>query len=515
MSAQSPKVVVIGFEMGDGRLFHTWAEQGLLPEFKTLLDGGRWAWLKTTAEQLHISAWPSIYTGAGPGEHGVYFTFQPAPALQGYRRFHPGIYGRPSFWSLAAAAGRRCAVLDPPYSHAEVGFDGNMVYDWGSWAQYLPTGSVPATLLREFERDCGAYPLGMEAHQLGLDELDPDQTGERLVAAVEAKTQASCWMLKRASTDLMFVVFGETHVAGHYCWTPDLQQADEHSAAGPMLAVYQALDRAVAEIRAAAGDDALILLVSGDAVGPNNAGWHLLPEVLSRLGYFAAAGSQDRDDDGEQSSGTARFDPVKFVRDLIPKPLRKGIANLLPTGLRDRLAQRVDTADIDWSKTRAYCLPTDLEGCIRINLQGREPQGIVAPGAEYETLIDDISAALLELREPTTGRPIVSEVLQADDVFAGGRRELLPDIVVRWHADRPLNAVHSERVGSVEMLTPDGRPGTHIGPGFLLAYGPGVAANAAAQHGHILDVAPTVLAALGVEAPATMSGRTLDGIASI
>ena len=39
----------------------------------------------------------------------------------------------------------------------------------------------------------------------------------------------------------------------------------------------------------------------------------------------------------------------------------------LPDALRHKLAQRVDTAGIDWTRTRAFCLPTDLEGHIRIN----------------------------------------------------------------------------------------------------------------------------------------------------
>ena len=65
------KVLVIGLELGEGRLLREWAEAGQLPTLKALLDEGTWGWLDTTASQLHVSAWPSIYTGVGPGEHGV------------------------------------------------------------------------------------------------------------------------------------------------------------------------------------------------------------------------------------------------------------------------------------------------------------------------------------------------------------------------------------------------------------------------------------------------------------
>ena len=82
---------------------------------------------------------------------------------------------------------------------------------------------------------------------------------------------------------------------------------------------------------------------------------------------------------------------MKALRDLLPKDFRKSLARKLPTKLRDKLAQRVDTADIDWTRTRAFWLPTDLEGCIRVNLKGREPQGTVEPGAEFERVLDELT----------------------------------------------------------------------------------------------------------------------------
>jgi predicted AlkP superfamily phosphohydrolase/phosphomutase len=182
---------------------------------------------------------------------------------------------------------------------------------------------------------------------------------------------------------------------------------------------------------------------------------------------------------------------------------------MLPTGLRDKLAQRVDTATVDWRRTRAYCLPTDLEGCIRINLKGREPEGQVAPGAEYEAACRDLKAALEELVEPDTGRRAVREVLLADQAFSGLRRDHLPDLIVLWDAATPIAALASKRIGEVRGASPDPRPGTHTEPGFLLMRGPGIPRGRGIDQAHVFDVAPTVLARLGVEAPAHMTGRRL------
>jgi hypothetical protein len=178
-----------------------------------------------------------------------------------------------------------------------------------------------------------------------------------------------------------------------------------------------------------------------------------LPEVLTRLGHLGTP------DDGAQSPGASparRFDPVKMIRDLLPKDFRKSLARRMPTALRDRLAQRVDTAGIDWSRTRAFCLPTDLEGYIRINLRGREPQGIVEPG-EYE------SCAILRPRgteEFVTGAR--SEVLRTDKPFRG-TAAYLPDLIVQWDCKPHPSVIQRDRCRF--GVSPD-LAAAHRGPGL-------------------------------------------------
>ncbi len=63
--------------------------------------------------------------------------------------------------------------------------------------------------------------------------------------------------------------------------------------------------------------------------------------------------------------------------------------------------------NVDWSKTRAYAMGL---GQIYINLKGREGQGIVEPGADYQQLVDEISRKLLTFTDPKTGAPVVHAV---------------------------------------------------------------------------------------------------------
>ena len=86
---------------------------------------------------------------------------------------------------------------------------------------------------------------------------------------------------------------------------------------------------------------------------------------------------------------------------------------------------------VDWSKSRAYAMGL---GDLYINLRGREKDGIVASGAEYEALRDELTRGLLELTDPATGERAVSRVFKREDVYRRYDPRLIPDLIV---ANRP------------------------------------------------------------------------------
>ncbi len=494
-------LLVLGFEMGDGDTFRRFAADGTMPVVAEFLAGGLRR-LASPADRLHIAAWPSLYTGMPPGEHGVYFTFQPRPGVQGWVRFETGLYGVPTLWRRLDGAGVRTLVFDAPYTHPEEGHGGAAVFDWGCWARYLDGVSRPAPLLGRLRRAVGRYPLPWEAHDLGFAPLDVDRVVPALERALAARAQAAAWLLREHAVDFALMVFGETHVAGHYLF------GDEDA----LRRFHAALDDAVGRVLEAAGPAWDVVLVSADGTRPNRAGWHLLPEVLARFGWYAsaehAAGATEDGNTEKPAVAGGGFDPVRRLRDLLPRDLRKSLARRLPRALRDRLARRVDTAAVDWSRTRAYPLPTDLEGLIRLNLRGREPEGTVAPEAA-RALVEEMRAKLSELVDPGRGRRVVREVLVVDEVFPGRRRDRLPDLVVVWDDAAPVEAVHHPEIGTVCGCSPDPRPGTHAGPGFAATRG-----GVAAAEGDVLDLAPSVLARFGVAPPAEMRGEVWPEIAA-
>jgi predicted AlkP superfamily phosphohydrolase/phosphomutase len=181
----------------------------------------------------------------------------------------------------------------------------------------------------------------------------------------------------------------------------------------------------------------------------------------------------------------------------------------LPWWLRDKIGAQEQAANTDWSKTRAFSLPTDLEGCIRINLKGREPQGVVEPGREYNELCQEIRSRLVELTNPANGMPAVRHVWIRNEVFPGERQEQLPDLIVAWNNEAPFRSLASSRLGNIEGDNADPRPGTHSPYGFLLAGGAGVPSGIRAS-GRLVDVAPTIMKMLGLTPSANMDGVPLS-----
>ena len=165
---------------------------------------------------------------------------------------------------------------------------------------------------------------------------------------------------------------------------------------------------------------------------------------------------------------------------------------------------------VDWSRSRAYALGT---GQIYVNLRGREGKGIVAPGADYDALLDAIARGLEAEVDPATGDHIVQKVYKGPDIFPGAPPARRPDLQVAFREGyrtswrTPLGGIPAA------LLEPNDKKwsGDHAAsdvadtPGIILS-------NRALRAGvdaAIVDLAPTALAYFGVAVPPEMEGHAL------
>ena len=177
----------------------------------------------------------------------------------------------------------------------------------------------------------------------------------------------------------------------------------------------------------------------------------------------------------------------------------------------DRLGESLflSRRHIDWSRTRAYAQGNF--GQIFLNIKGRQPNGCVAK-EDARPLLDDLKAALLSIPHPETGQPLVERVYERDEIYHGPHASLAPDLTVVL-TDWRYRTIGLHDFTTNRMIAPAfGPTGDHRMEGIFVASGPAFCQGASAVEASLLDIAPTVLHLLGVEAPGDMDGRILSEV---
>jgi predicted AlkP superfamily phosphohydrolase/phosphomutase len=160
----------------------------------------------------------------------------------------------------------------------------------------------------------------------------------------------------------------------------------------------------------------------------------------------------------------------------------------------------------DRRRQRFFLEPNNfVYGGIRLNLAGREPAGCVAPH-EAAAVIAALRDDLLALINVDTGAPAIDAVEPADRWYTESRIEAMPDVFVDWRRTGPIDTVWSPKVGLVHAPYANWRTGDHRPDGLLLVTGPGVRGGTEFSPVDMTDLAPTLLATVGVTAP-DLDGR--------
>jgi predicted AlkP superfamily phosphohydrolase/phosphomutase len=165
---------------------------------------------------------------------------------------------------------------------------------------------------------------------------------------------------------------------------------------------------------------------------------------------------------------------------------------------------------VDWSKSKAYAMGL---GDIYVNLKGREADGVVAPGAEYEALRTELITRLTDLADPKNGEKAVSRVFKREDVYKRYDPRLIPDLIV---ANRPGYRVSWQSslgvpTGSVFEDNHDVWSGDHCSLDPDLVRGVFFSSKAFASRGipGIADVTASVRALVGGQPVADAAGSSL------
>jgi predicted AlkP superfamily phosphohydrolase/phosphomutase len=221
-----------------------------------------------------------------------------------------------------------------------------------------------------------------------------------------------------------------------------------------------------------------------------------------------------------KQSSTARLRQFLFKIGVTPRNILRLLALLRLRNLTRKLVPQnkrlaISTGllmhnSVDWSRTKAY--PLGGAGQIFINLKGREPEGIVSPGAEYDAVCDEVERSLRALRDPAAGQPVVACVWRKDEAYGVDALPDLPDLYTEWVNDQytDMGGIGYGRGIFSEPIR--GRSGGHTMRGIFLAHGPGIKPGQHIENANLIDLAPTIMHLLGVPVSSQMDGRVLVDI---
>ena len=188
------------------------------------------------------------------------------------------------------------------------------------------------------------------------------------------------------------------------------------------LELYQGVDRCLARMLEAADDDTLVVVTSDHGAKAKTHDFHV-EEVLEETGLLA----------------------------------------YLPT---EEGAPRM----IDWSKTKAV---GQRSVYIYINVEGRDPNGIVKPGEEYARVVDQIIRALYDYTDPETGlKPVALALKKTDARILGLYGDRVGDVI--YAVDPRFGKEHGSMLPTATYGIGDLR-------GLFIMTGPGV------KRGEVLD----------------------------
>ena len=479
------KLLILGLDALPWRILNPIMDAGAAPRLKALVDRGCSGNLRSTIPHQTPAAWTTFMTGVQPGTHGIvnwqhYDAAKNVLTLNNVER-----YAGKTIYERFSDAGYKVGVVMQPVTYPPFKVNGFLLTGFDS-----PGIKEPFAYPREVEKEVleicpnHADNMGLEEHWEGASQDAGDaafvKNIELLRERVKRVAHLAIELNRRHPTDVLMVYFQDPDLLLHraWRWCDPATWADNAARRNAVLAFFKTLDDACGElIDATSADERLTLVLSDHGQRPDALRVRL-NSILIELGFLVPA------------SGFGLIkDSVRRITNKLQKSDEHGLG--IP---------------IDWEKTRAFMPFQSCTGFVYVNLKGRQPHGSVN-SADFARVRDEVLEALKSYRDPQTDEGYFDGVEAMDEAHGWRSELLLPDIFVQPHAG--IEFVRRAKRGEITYPTKRPYAGLHDPDGLYILDGAGVRHRADA-HAHIVDLAPTVLAALGQPVPSYMEGRALS-----
>lgn len=456
------KVCVIGLDGASPLLISAWLDE--LPTFRRFRDEGLWGSSIPPLPAQTPVAWTTFMTGKNPGKHGIFSFIQRTPGSYQRRIAAPSFIKSDTLWQILSTHGKRVGVINVPMSTYDR-INGFMIPGFLDRQEGIPQPqSIHELIKRRFR--VNTMPGDVETDILAQARSNPDLLLDRIDEITELNAKISLHLLEHEPWDFFMTVFMGTDRIGHFFWNhidPAHPNFTHNEFTDRAKQYYRSVDKILSEFLKRIPSNTLSILVSDHGFCPVTREV-FLNNYLQQQEYL-------------------------HVRD-----------------------QKVDLAR---SLAVAYGY-----GDIWLNVSGREPNGMIKPGHEYQHLREEIIKSLQNIQ--INGESPIQQVVKREDVYWGPYVSEAADLIAihnqQWQsARRPeiLLQTSQREYFRTNPLWSGGHDGSHNPeevPGILGFLGPDLNKERSPLKAQLWDVAPTILQYLDIPIPQSMDGRpvTLD-----
>ncbi|GAB4152764.1 MAG: alkaline phosphatase family protein [Candidatus Promineifilaceae bacterium] len=507
------KLLVIGLDGAPYPLVQAWSAAGHLPNLARLIANGSFGVLRSTIPVHSPTAWASFITGLNPGKHGVFDFVRREAGSYHLRYLRANQIEGVSLWRLLSQHGYQVGVMNVPMTYPPEPVNGFLISGLGT-PSYVTYTYPPE--LSDFLND--------QAYRVNKDEVYQPGHEDKWLADIydtsQRRAEMAVRLLQEKPWDFFMMVFRNTDEICHFFWRymdethPDYDpQAPSHFKTA-IRDYYQRVDGWVGDILTAAGTDVNVVIMSDHGAGP------LYKDVFLNEWLWQQGWLQFREGSAAQRTSYTLARRLGLTRKNISDTLTRLRLHRLEVLIKKALGDRIQalprderpefTTAIAWTQTKAYSF--GYYGQIFINLKGREPEGIVSPGAEYEALRQEIAQRLRQLVDPDDGQPVVDQLFFKEALYHGPHLEEAPDIICLMrgltYITRKGYEFAAER-GVLFRAPYTHESGSHRLEGIVIAAGPDIAAGQALPERPIYDLTPTLLHLLHCPVPTSMDGQVI------
>jgi predicted AlkP superfamily phosphohydrolase/phosphomutase len=457
---QRLRTLVIGLDCAAPEIL---LKQQNLTNFRKLMARGSFGRLESVIPPITVPAWMCMSTSQDPGSLGVYgFRNRTDYSYKGLGVVNSTSFTAPAIWDILGARGKRSIVVAVPPSYPPRKIEGINVGCFLTPDTKVNEYTWPTSIKKEIESVVDDYPVDVRGFRTDQKQWLHDQIydmSRKHFTVIRHLLTTQPWdyfQFVEIGLDRMHHGFWKYHDPTHRQYEPG--NHFEHA----ITDYYTYLDEELGKLLEIVGDDINIMVVSDHGAQRLDGGF-AVNEWLRREGLLVLK--------------QELTEPTAFKPDLV-----------------------------DWSKTKVWS-EGGYYARVFFNVEGREPQGTI-PQAEYENFQDEMKARL-EAIPDDLGRPMGTLVFKPQEVYKV-RKNVVPDLIVHFGA---LYWRSIGQLGTKGLYLQENDTGpddcNHAQFGAFIFASPKVTPHGEVEGMRLLDVAPTMLDAMGQKIPASMQGTSL------